>query len=90
MKGAGRRVWDELAPVVHANGCLTEMDVEMFSHACKRFAIARRRSGREGDRALELANGIVARFGMTPADRAKIGVKPPSDDPFAKFLGKAK
>ena len=84
LKAAGRRVWEELAPVVHANGCLTEMDVELFGHACTSLAIARRAP--KNVRNLEIANKILARFGMTPSDRAKISVSPPSDDPFDRFL----
>ncbi len=84
VKAAGRKVWDELAPRMRENGRLTEMDVELFGHACANLAVARRAP--KNIRNLEIANKILARFGMTPSDRAKISVKPPSDDPFDQFL----
>ena len=83
-------MWDELAPEVHANGCLTKMDVELFAQACKWAAISRRRSDIEGRQAWALADRVWARFGMAPSDRTRIKIEKVSDDPFEKFLGKAK
>ncbi len=90
LKAAGVKVWNELAPGMSANGCLTEMDVEAFAHCCKWMAIARVRSDQEGRQAWMLADKLLARFGMTPSDRTRISVTPKSDDPFDAFLGKAK
>ncbi len=83
-------MWDELAPVYHRVGCLKETHVEAFAHMCKQYAIARRKSDGDGLRALAQADRIMARFGGTPSDMAKVVVEKVEDDPFSKFLGKAK
>src|SRR5574341_1292196 len=87
LKVGARRVWDELAPPVHRQGLLTDLDVELFAHACTQIAVARRSV--KNQRALDIANRILARFGMTPSDRAKVTVKLPPTDPFAeRFLSR--
>lgn len=83
----GRRVWRDLAPKAHALGLLTEMDVELFAHACAHLAVARRQ-GSDSIKALDMANKILARFGFTPSDRAKLRVTPKNEDPFEDFLTK--
>ena len=86
LRAPARRVWMELAPEVHAQGLLTKLDVELFAYACAEAARARR-----GDRkAEELTNKILAKFGMSPADRTKVMVRPKSADPFDTFLEKAR
>lgn len=86
LKGLARRVWEERAPALHKEGLLTELDVEMFAHACVQLAKARR-----GDeKALAAAFRILARFGVTPSHRAGLNVRPTSADPFEDFLRKAK
>ena len=84
LKAGGRRVWEELTPQVHGQGLLTELDVELFGHACAQLAVARRSA--KNQKALDVANRILARFGFTPSDRAKLNVKPKTADPFEDFL----
>lgn len=81
---AGRRVWRDLAPLTFELGLLTEADVELFGHACAQLAIAR--VDPHNHKALDAANKILARFGFTPSDRAKLSVKPQTKDPFEDFL----
>lgn len=87
VKAAGRRVWDELAPEVHANGCLTKMDTEAFALLCSLEAVVRRSPAKHLKEAAQV-DRLMARFGMTPSDRTRISVKKQNDDPFAEFLGK--
>jgi phage terminase small subunit len=84
LKAAGRRVWEELAPPVQAEGLLTVLDVELFAHACVQLAAARRST--RDKKSLDVANRILARFGFTPSDRARLNVNPRPPDPFEDFL----
>lgn len=86
----GRKVWRDLAPGFIEMGVLTEVDVEAFAHACSKLATARREQSTYS-KAFDQANQVLARFGWTPSDRAKVSVQPKKTDTFAdKFLGKAK
>lgn len=85
VKAAGRKVWDELAPRMRANGCLTEMDVEAFALLCSLEAVVRRSPSKHLKEAA-MVDRLMSRFGMTPSDRTRISVKKETDDPFDKFL----
>ena len=86
----GRMFWREYAPKVQALGLLTELDVEEFAQAAALSAVARRATpgSRDHIQAVEAAGRILARFGFTPSDRAKLSVTPKTEDPFEQFLGK--
>ncbi len=88
MAREGRKVWRELAPPLHALGLLTELDVEMFAHACALVAVARTLPPGSKDhlRVVAAANKILSGFGFTPSDRASLSVSPVVKDKFADFL----
>lgn len=90
LTAEGSEVWGELAPKLHAEGLLTELDTELFAQACAQLAVARRSLGMEGRQALAIADRILARFGMTPSDRTKVSVKKAVADPLGDFLSKAR
>ena len=81
----GRKVWEELAPVALEMGVLTKADEELFAHACALLYVGRAVQG-QASKELEMANKILARFGFTPSDRAKISVAPKKEDPLGAYL----
>jgi hypothetical protein len=90
LKASGRRVWREYAPKLQGLGLLTQMDVETFAQACALSAEARVLKPGSADhiRAVEAAGRILARFGFTPSDRARLSVTKPASDPFSDFLSR--
>lgn len=90
LKPDGRKVWREYAPRLYELGLLTELDVELFAQACALAAAARAfpAGSRDHVNAVGAADKILARFGFTPSDRAKIHVKPQSHDPMDELLGR--
>lgn len=75
---AGRKEWDGLAPMLERLRVLTEADVDALAQLCE--AQAELKAGiAEGRFRSELWRCIMAmqaRFGLTPADRARIKTVP--------------
>ena len=86
----GRVLWREYAAKLHVLGLLTELDIELFAQACALAAAARTLMPASADhiKATEAAGRILARFGFTPSDRAKLSVTPNIEDPFEQLLKK--
>lgn len=99
---AAREVWDRLAPDLHAKGVLTSWDVDAFAEFCEAVTILRskRRSARrraqpgesspmaEYRAAMQVVTTLGSRFGLTPADRAKLSVPASEDDSSDDLLSK--
>jgi len=90
MTRAGRKVWTYLAPIVADMRVLTVADAAALSNTCELLAEFQRQC-RDGRPSTKLAGEIrqhLGRFGLTPADRARLTVAPPQEaDPFAEFDG---
>jgi phage terminase small subunit len=79
---AARKEWDVLAPMLLRLGVLTETDAEACAELCTGRALLHKQA-QEGKWSTELwraVQAMEARFGLTPADRARIEVKPPGED----------
>jgi phage terminase small subunit len=83
-----RKVWNELAPGTQALGLLTSQDARMFGVLCEYMA-----EFEEDPRAMPAArlsrmDALSQQFGLTPASRTRISVKPqePVDDE-RRFFG---
>jgi phage terminase small subunit len=70
------RVWDELAPVTQGLGLLTEHDGEAFGMLCTLAAEFRFDAAAMSANRISRLDGLMQRFGMDPASRARISVKP--------------
>lgn len=83
----GRKVWDEYAARLQGLGLLSEID-ETFAHWCELAAQFRADpAGMSANRIARL-DAMSQRFGMDPASRSRIAVKPQetgSDE--ARFFG---
>lgn len=96
LKGAARDFWKRLAPLCQLTGTLTVVDVDMFEAGCVTYGELRaleRTSARLGVE-LAIAKGVrkdlhatradfmrfSQRFGLDPASRTGIKVKPPVGD----------
>jgi hypothetical protein len=90
---AARRRWALLAPILLDMRVLTRADAVALGNTCELLA-AFHRQCKEGRPTSNLAGEIrqhLGRFGLTPADRARITSAPPVvDDPFESFDGKLK
>ena len=86
-----RRYWDEMAPMLTKAGLLKATDADALGMWCSLKVILVRQA-RQGNIDLRLSSEwrqYGSRFGLTPADRAKVG---PGDsvkatDPFEVWLG---
>lgn len=86
-----RRYWDELAPMLTTAGLLKATDADALAMYCS-LKVLLVRQAKQGTVDLRLSSEwrqYASRFGLTPADRAKVG---PGDavkaaDPFEVFLG---
>jgi phage terminase small subunit len=88
---AARKEWNRLAPMMEEMGCLTAADAEAFGELCA-ARVRLRTIIRDEDRfPTELWRSIQAmeaRFGLTPADRARISVEPKKpESKLARYLG---
>lgn len=86
-----RRYWDELAPMLDKAGLLKGTDADALGTYCqlKVKMVKLLRQGEFDTRLSSEWRQYMSRFGLTPADRAKVG---PGDDvkaadPFEVFLG---
>lgn len=97
---AAQDVWDRLAPDRIRTGVLTAWDVDAFALFCEALVITRRKlsgarrkpepGGSSPMSEFKTAVGIVstlgARFGWTPADRAKLTTEEERRDPSEDLL----
>ncbi len=86
-----RRYWDEIAPVLTRAGLLKMTDADSLGMWCSLKVILIRQA-RQGNVDMRLSSEwrqYGSRFGLTPADRAKVGPGDPvgAKDPFEVFLG---
>lgn len=99
----GREFWDAHAPWLAEHGLLTELDVPLFSAACEQHSLYRRLMARvnqfpfakttkvigdRADKALANRDRVLARFGFSPSDRARLSIKKQDDDPFENWQKK--
>lgn len=83
LTAAQRRVWRELAEIVPP-GVLGDSDRWIVEIAARLMAKLRD-AGELGPGQLAQLVGCLARLGMTPADRSRIGTKPKSpENPFTR------
>lgn len=83
-----RKVWNELAPGTAAIGCLTKQDGEMFGVLCELMAEFRANPPKMPAQRISRMDALSQRFGMDPASRTRISIKPaePQDDE-RRFFG---
>lgn len=86
-----RRYWDEIAPMLTQAGLLKASDVDALGMWCS-LKVALVKQARQGNVDIRLSSEwrqYASRFGLTPADRAKVGPgdSTKSSDPFEVFLG---
>lgn len=85
---AARKVWNDLAPGAQALGVLTSYDAESFGVYCTLQAEFRADSAAMSANRIARMDALSQRFGMDPASRTRISVKPaePVDDE-RRFFG---
>jgi phage terminase small subunit len=78
LSSAAKAEWDALAPVLTAMGALTAADGPALAILCELLAEFRRLAaqGKPSSRIAGEVRQYFSRFGMTPADRARIGTAP--------------
>jgi phage terminase small subunit len=83
-----RKVWNDLAPGTAALGMLTSQDGEMFGVLCELMAEFRADPVGTSANRISRMDALSQRFGMDPASRTRISVKPaePVDDE-RRFFG---
>jgi phage terminase small subunit len=101
LKGRARKLWNELAPRLHAAGLLTTVDLLQFERFCRLRAAwetAMATVEENPDRANVLALGkldemvrkLEQAFALSPADRTKVRTEAPaSEDPKERFFKRA-
>lgn len=83
-----RAVWEDLAPGLARMGVLCEQDGEQFGVLCGLIAEYRRSPAEMVTSRIGLMRGLFAEFGMGPAARARISVKPAEQgDDESRFFG---
>lgn len=86
-----RGIWDELCGQI-ALGVLTEQDTLAFEVLVNMVDEYRTNPARMSATKLMVLIGLIARFGMTPADRTRIKVVDGPDvksNPFSEFSARA-
>ena len=92
LAGRARKAWDDLAAQTIALGVLTAADLPALAMTCR--ALAEYEAARRDDMAWRRADAAwkrfmagVARFGLDPADRARVHAAPkPNDSRMAALL----
>lgn len=96
FSSAEKSCWVEILELAH-QGVLTKADRWAVEVACRIMAKIRAKDGGIGGRygasngeVTQLSN-LLGRFGMTPADRSKVGVpgKQEEDNPFAQLAAES-
>jgi len=86
---AARKEWNKLAPMLDRLGVLTEADGETLAQLCAARAILRQQLLEHERFSVELWRAIQAaeaKFGLTPADRARLSVVEKDKSELGKFL----
>lgn len=90
LTSGAKRIWGELAPVLTEARVLTCADAVALANLCELQAEFLRQAKRRqisGKLASEIRQ-YLGRFGLTPADRARVAAAPADEeDPFAEFAG---
>jgi hypothetical protein len=83
---AARMVWVELTSMAH-KGTLCAADRLFMEYAVKVVMTMRRRKASIDPKIGVRFEAVIARLGMSPADRSKVSVLPskPDADPYAEF-----
>lgn len=91
---AARREWDAMAPMYLRLGLLTELSAPAFAELCcarvKFRAVVRSEGGRIPTELWRAIQALDAKFGGTPADLARIEVKPQQPEgKLGRYLGQS-
>jgi phage terminase small subunit len=81
-------VWDRYAPMIAGMGLLTPVDVPAFAMLCALIAESEQNPRGMTAARISRMESLFGKFGMTPAERAKIGMqKPKSKNAFSELAG---
>ena len=86
---AARKEWDRLAPMLERLGVLTEADADALGQLCAARAVFQYQLREFGKFSTELWRAMQAaeaKFGLTPADRARLSVPKGDESELGKFL----
>ncbi len=90
LRPEGVAVWDELAPRLGRVGLLTPVDADQFGVFCTELAAYRLDPAGFMTSRLNSLRGMFTEFGMGPAARTRIQVKPSENtDDETRFFGAA-
>ncbi len=90
LHGAALQKWNELAPMLHGLGLLTEADRDALAEYCTLWS-AWQTAALNDDAPMMVKigsqlNRLRAAFGLTPSDRARMNVKPDAAGRDDKYL----
>lgn len=77
LKGAGRRMWRRLTPILHEQGLLNVSNIEVFEQMCRAYwasVTADTQTARNAAAALH--KQIAIEFGLTPRSAGGVVVPP--------------